>query len=80
MAAALGSVAPKTVRRKILILSIAWRIQADAFGGLKASTRKHLRQVVEATRAGTAVPVRAASRTRAGTRLMRVWLSIGAQY
>jgi hypothetical protein len=68
-----GSVAPKTVRRKILILSIAWRIQADALGDLKPATRKQLRQVAEAARAGTAVPVRAVSRTRIGTRLMRVW-------
>ena len=68
-----GSVAPKTVRRKILILSIAWRIQADALGGLKPATRKQLRQVAEAARAGTAVPVRAVPRTRTGTRLMRVW-------
>jgi hypothetical protein len=68
-----GSVAPKTVRRKILILSIAWRIQADALGGLKPATRKHLLQVAEAARAGTAVPVRAVARNRAGTRLMRVW-------
>lgn len=68
-----GSVAPKTVRRKILILSIAWRIQAEALGGLKPATRKQLRQVAEAARAGTAVPVRVVPRTRTGTRLMRVW-------
>lgn len=68
-----GSIAPKTVRRKILILSIAWRIQADALGGLKPATRKHLREVAEAARTGAVPPVRAAPRTRAGTRLMRVW-------
>jgi hypothetical protein len=68
-----GCVAPRTVRRKILILSIAWRIQADALGGLKPATRKKLREVAEAARTGTAVPVRAAPRTRTGTKLMRVW-------
>lgn len=68
-----GSVAPKTVRRKILLLSIAWRIQADALGGLKPATRRQLREVAEAARTGAVAPVRAAARTRAGTRLMRVW-------
>src|SRR5262245_11754604 len=65
-----GSIAPKTVRRKILILSIAWRIQADVLGGLKPATRKQLREVAEAARTGAAIPVRTVPRTRAGTRLM----------
>lgn len=68
-----GSVAPKTIRRKILILSIAWRIQADILGGLKPATRKRLREVAEAARTGTVAPVRTVPRIRAGTRLMRVW-------
>lgn len=68
-----GSVAPKTVRRKILILSIAWRIQADMQGGLKPATRRQLREVAEAARTGAVAPARAVPRTRAGTRLMRVW-------
>jgi len=43
-----GTTAPKTLRRKILILSIAWRIQADVGGGLKPATRRYLRQVAAA--------------------------------
>ncbi len=68
-----GTQAPKTLRRKILILSIAWRIQADALGGLKPATRKYLRQVAEATRAGTKVTSLSSVRIKSGTKLIRVW-------
>ena len=69
-----GTTAPKTVRRKILILSIAWRIQADALGGLKPATRKYLRQVAEAARSGAvARPPPPSRRIKPGTKLIRVW-------
>src|SRR3954454_1517298 len=68
-----GTTAPKTVRRKILILSIAWRIQADAAGGLKPATRKYLGQVAEAARSGIVVRPPAALRIKPGTKLIRVW-------
>jgi plastocyanin len=68
-----GTTAPKTLRRRILILSIAWRIQAAAAGGLKPSTLKYLRQVADAARSGTAVQSPSARRIRPGTQLIRVW-------
>jgi hypothetical protein len=68
-----GTPAPKTLRRKILILSIAWRIQADVLGGLKPATRKYLRQVAAATRAGTKVTSFSSVRIKPGTKLIRVW-------
>jgi hypothetical protein len=68
-----GTTAPKTVRRRILILSIAWRIQADALGGLKPATRKYLRQVAEATRSGAVVRPPPPPRVKPGTKLIRVW-------
>ena len=69
-----GTTAPKTVRRKILILSIAWRIQANALGGLKPATRKYLRQVAEAARSGAvARPPPPSRRIKPGTKLIRVW-------
>jgi plastocyanin len=67
-----GTTAPKTLRRKILILSIAWRIQADVAGGLKPATRKYLRQVAEAARSGMVVRP-PAPRIKTGTKLIRVW-------
>jgi hypothetical protein len=68
-----GTPAPKTLRRKILILSIAWRIQADETGGLKPATRKYLRQVADAARSGTVVRPPSAGRIKPGTKLIRVW-------
>ena len=68
-----GTPAPRTVRRKILILSIAWRIQADALGGLKPATRKYLRQVAEAARSGAVVRPPPPPRIKPGTKLLRVW-------
>jgi plastocyanin len=68
-----GTTAPKTLRRKILILSIAWRIQADVAGGLKPATRRYLRQVAAAARSGTVVRPPSAGRIKPGTKLMRVW-------
>jgi plastocyanin len=68
-----GTRAPKTLRRKILILSIAWRIQADTAGGLKPATRKYLRQVAEGVRSGTVVRSPSAGRIKPGTTLIRVW-------
>jgi Protein of unknown function (DUF2924) len=68
-----GTTAPKTLRRKILILSIAWRIQADAAGGLKPATRKYLRQVAESARFGTIMRPPPPPRIKAGTKLIRVW-------
>ncbi len=68
-----GTRAPKTLRRRILILSIAWRIQADAAGGLKPATRKYLRQVAEGARSGVPVRPPSAGRIKPGTKLIRVW-------
>jgi hypothetical protein len=69
-----GTMAPKTLRRDILIRSIAWRIQADAAGGLKPATRKYLRQVAEGAQSGTVVRAFLTGRIKPGTKLIRVWL------
>jgi hypothetical protein len=68
-----GSPAPKTVRRDMLIRSLAYRVQSEALGGLKPSTKRQLRQILDATRAGTEMPVSSSPRIKAGTRLIRVW-------
>jgi hypothetical protein len=39
-----GHPAPRVRSRELLGLSLAWRIQAEAFGGLDAATRKKLRE------------------------------------
>jgi hypothetical protein len=68
-----GSPAPKTVRRSMLIRSLAYRFQAEALGGLKPSTTRQLRQILDATRAASEMPVSSSPRIKAGTKLIRVW-------
>jgi Protein of unknown function (DUF2924) len=68
-----GSPTPKTVRRDMLIRSLAYRFQAEALGGLKRSTKRQLRQILDATRAGSEMPVASSPRIKAGTKLIRVW-------
>jgi len=69
-----GGPAPKTIRRNILILSIAWQIQAKALDGLSAATRRILQQVADSVASGGPIvrppPVR---RIKPGTRLIRSW-------
>ena len=56
---------PKLRSVQLLQLSLAWRIQAEAFGGLDAETKRRLRR----GGAGAA----AADRLQAGVRLIREW-------
>jgi hypothetical protein len=67
-----GSPAPKTVRRSMLIRSLGYLFQAEALGGLKPSTKRQLRQFLDATRAGTEMPP-SGLRIKAGTKLIRMW-------
>jgi hypothetical protein len=59
-----GSMAP-SVSPKLLRLALAWRIQADALGGLSVATRRRLAQA-----AGGKSTTQPAG---AGTRLVREW-------
>lgn len=56
---------PKLRSPQLLRLNLAWRIQADAFGGLDAETKRRLRR----GGAGAA----AADRLQPGVRLIREW-------
>jgi hypothetical protein len=55
---------PKMRSTELLSRLLAWRIQADAFGGLDAETIRFLRQDEGATPSSTLMP---------GTRLAREW-------
>ncbi len=59
---------PKMRSPQLLRLNLAWRIQADAFGGLDAETRRRLR------RGGAGAS--AADRLQPGVRLMREWKGV----
>jgi hypothetical protein len=57
-------------RRETLIPILAYRIQEQAFGGLKASTARKLRELVEENRSGES-SARAGFRPKVGTRYVR---------
>ena len=57
-------------RRETLIPILAYRIQERAFGGLKESTVRTLRELVEENRAGQS-PARTGFRPKVGTRYVR---------
>jgi hypothetical protein len=59
---------PKLRSPQLLRLNLAWRIQADAFGGLDAETKRRLRR----GGAGAA----AADRLQPGVRLIREWKGV----
>jgi len=61
--------APPALRSpELLAMMLAWRIQAEAEGGLCAETRRALRRPV--------AKVRAAPRPNAGTKLAREWQGV----
>lgn len=59
---------PKLRSPQLLRLHLAWRIQADAFGGLDPETRRRLR------RGGAGA--QAADRLQPGVRLVREWKGV----
>jgi hypothetical protein len=66
--------APFGIRREIMVPFLAYKIQENAYGGLKPATRAELRRVaqtLERSRASNALPAR--SKIRPGTRLLRRW-------
>lgn len=68
-----GAAAPRTLRREMLIRSIAWQMQAKAFGGLKPATRKYLFEIADGVHSKTSVVPTPPLRIRPGTKLIRVW-------
>lgn len=63
-----GLPVPKLRSRELLGLSLAWRVQVEALGGLDAATRRKLKDEKAPKRGGVDVPV--------GTVLTREWKGI----
>lgn len=63
-----GLPVPKLRSRELLGLGLAWRIQAEDFGGLDAVTRRRLKDEKPPQRAGVDVPI--------GTVLTREWKGV----
>jgi hypothetical protein len=64
---------PNTLRRDLLIRSMAYRMQIEAFGELSPRTERKLRQVAEAKQGGDKIFMTSSPRIKPGTKLIRVW-------
>ena len=67
---------PLRVSRELLIRAVAYRLQEQALGGLKESTRKLLLRLARDTRDGKPLKVSPSAPTSAGTVLMREWQGV----
>jgi hypothetical protein len=75
--AAWGRPPPKGARRRLLILGIAWRWQAERYGGFSRSVERRLATFEAAFRQSAApspnAPRPSQERLMPGSRLIRVW-------
>lgn len=68
-----GRPAPARVRRDLLRRVIAYRIQEQAYGGLKPATVRQLRRIAEGLKSSDTPAVPSTVSLRPGARLMREW-------
>jgi Protein of unknown function (DUF2924) len=67
---------PHRVSRELLIRAVAYRIQEQALGGLKLSTRRLLERLASEARRGLALKISPCAPASAGTLLIREWQGI----
>jgi Protein of unknown function (DUF2924) len=68
-----GSEPPHRVSRELLTRAVAYRIQEQARGGLKPSTRRLLARLGNDARSGQPLKIEPATAASAGTVLVRDW-------
>lgn len=64
---------PPHAPRKLLLLAVAYRIQEQAYGGLKAGVKRRLKTLGESTDASGEIVRTRISRLKPGARLIREW-------
>ena len=70
--------APQGIRRELMVPFLAYRIQENAYGGLKPATRCKLRRIArELEKSGASPEVRAPRKIKPGTCLLRHWRGEG---
>ena len=69
----IGSAPASGLRRELLIPILAYKLQEKAYGGLKPSTRTHLRRLAASLAADKSAPLIRESRFKPRTRLIREW-------
>ncbi|MBW2498304.1 MAG: DUF2924 domain-containing protein [Deltaproteobacteria bacterium] len=67
-----GVPCPKHMSRKFLLGAVAYRIQENAIGGLKKSTRRHVEKVAADLASGKPIK-QPGPKIKPGTRLVREW-------
>jgi hypothetical protein len=69
----IGGSAPAILRRELLVPILAYKLQEKTYGGLKPSTRTHLRRLATSLAVDKSAPLTRESRFKPGTRLIREW-------
>jgi hypothetical protein len=64
---------PKRVARELLMLGIAWKIQERAYGGLGATTKRHLADLAKTMERDGDVTRDRVARLKPGAKLVREW-------
>ena len=64
---------PPRVRRDLLVLAIAWKLQEKAYGGLTAAQKRKLAALSEDLRKGGDLRACASVRVKPGAKLVREW-------
>ncbi len=64
---------PPRIRSNLMISILAYRLQEQTYGSLKASTRTRLRQLAQALEADPTCSASSVSGLKSGTRLVRQW-------
>jgi hypothetical protein len=64
---------PKRVARDLLMLGVAWKIQEQAFGGLRAATRRRLADLAKTMERDGDVTRNRVARLKPGAKLVREW-------
>ncbi len=64
---------PLHIRRDLLVLAIAWKLQERVYGGLTAAQKRKLADIAEELRKNGNLPAGPAIRLKPGLRLVREW-------
>jgi hypothetical protein len=66
--------APSGIRRELMVPLLAYKIQENAYGGLKSSTRAQLRRITRDLENSAGSPkIKIQYKLKAGTRIFREW-------
>ena len=68
-----GSEPPAKISQKLLVRAVAYKMQENAFGGLKLATIKFLAKVAEEISTNKELSVSQPVTIKSGTRLLREW-------